>query len=308
MFPSLRHRVLIAVSVVLGALIWLWARGVLQAADGGSGYTIVGAQAGPIVATVVVALLGVPVVALGLFVSTTGHPLSGIFTVAAALAILAGTGGSIDGWLIRHVEADALPAAYTGLIGEVLLWQIGVVIMLTVIARLRSPLRTRYPALAYDDHLGVDVHIRLPQMQAVVAGVASAVIAGFFAYHLIRSTDAGQVMWSLILAFTAGGCLAHLTFPHSNPVGILLSPALVAIAAYTWIMLGTPFHSSDGVLELAFNLRYRVPLPAGLAFALPIHYVAAGTVGTTLGIGLAHAFEASKTPAAPENPAPETSA
>ncbi len=291
MFPTFRHRILILVTALIGALVWLLARPVLVAADGGSGYSLLSAQAGPVLATLVVLLLGLPVLALGLMVSSVGHPLSGMFVVAVALCVLAGAGGPIDGWLFRQADANALPAAYTGLIAETLIWQVGVIIMLTVIGKLRSPLRARYPALAYNDHLGVDIEIRLPQTQAIVAGIITAAISGFIALHLIRSSDTGQIMCSLILAFMIGGCIAHLSFPHSNPVGILLSPAMVAIAAYLWMLFSPAYTTTNDVLQLAYNLQYRSPLPAGLAMALPIHYASAALTGVTLGIGMAQSFD-----------------
>jgi hypothetical protein len=294
---------LILLAVVVGGLLWLLAGPMLQAVDGGSGYTLFSAQSGPIVATLVMALLGLPIVALGLAISASGHPLSGVFAVGTALCFLAGSGGAVDGWLLRAADHDALPQSYGILIGETLIWQLGVVLMLTGIALLRSPLRARWPALAYDDHLGVDIHIRLPQMQAVIAGAMCTVVAGIIAFIFIRSSDTAQVMGSLIFAFTVGGCVAHLAFPHSNPVGIVLSPAILSILAYAWMMVGGHLATTSSVMEMWFALRYRVPLPGGLAMALPIHYISAGIVGCTLGIGLAHAFESPRPEPAPTGPA-----
>ena len=289
MFPRMRQRLLIGAAIVLGALCLLLVRGRLRAADGSPGLTLMeDGIARSLQSVLLIAAAGLPAMALGLVTSATGNPLSGVFAVAAALGVLAWCGGPIDGFLQRSAGRDGLPDAYGLLLVEVLVWQVAVLLMLMLIQHLRSPLRARWPALAFDDHLGVDTHIRLPQLQALGGGLVCAVVSGIVAWICIRSSDSGQVVWSLLIAFMIGGMVGQMSFPHNNPAGILFSPALVAMVAYGAVLLR--YQGSDEVLQAWFNLNLglrnadRIPGPA---LALPIHYVSAGLAGCALGVGWA---------------------
>lgn len=284
MLPSMRQRLILAVAIALGSVALLAILPELRPADGSGGLSLMSAAVGPLRAIALVALACLPVLALGLVASVTGHPLSGIFVVGAALLVLAGVGGPIDPWMWR----SNLPGDYRRLLLEIVIWQAGLVLMLLVIQRLRSPLRTRWPALAFSDHLGIDTHIRFPQAQALGAGLVTAVFAGAGCYLLIRSTEIGQIIGSLLVAFTLGSMIAQMIFPQSNPIGILLSPGLVAALSYGYVLAN--FASTERVLE-AWYLR-RLP---GSALVLPIFYASAGLIGCTLGIGLAQAIMSSET-------------
>lgn len=286
MFPPMRQRLLITGAVVLGALVWVWAGQFLRASDGGSGFSLTTAQSGPIVATAVVAALGIPALVMGLVISAQGHLLSGVFVVAASLCVVAGRGGAIDGWLWHAAEADALPERFSYLITELTVWQAGVVVMLAVIQRLRSPMRSRFPALAFDDHLGVDTTIRFPQLNALASGLVCAVVAGVLCLVLIRDSDGGQVICGLGLSFTIGAMVGQLIFAHTNPVGILFSPAVVAVAAYTWVLM--KYDTTEQVLAA----WYHGQLP-GPALGLPIHYASAAIVACTIGVGWAQVLQGS---------------
>jgi hypothetical protein len=78
-----------------------------------------------------------------------------------------------------------------------------------------------------------------------------------------------------------------LFFPSINPVGVLFSPALVALAVYVYMMMG--FESDRSVLEAWCGQG----LP-GLVLALPIHYISAGVAGCAAGVGLAQGIDAAK--------------
>jgi hypothetical protein len=176
-----------------------------------------------------------------------------------------------------------LPADYRNLIIEMLIWQAMWVVMLVVIEYFRSPLRTHLPALAFTDHLGVDTKIRFPQTQALLAGVVSAVVGGLGCWLFIRSSDPGQVIGAMIVAFTLGGLLGQLLAPQTNPIGILLSPAVVAVASYVWVMY--QYNGNDAVLQAWYTRRFFAP-----ALGLPIYYASAGVAGCALGVGLAQAM------------------
>ena len=284
MLPSIRHRLIIGTAVVMGACCWLLVAGLLTTADGSSGLALTSTRVGWVVAVGLVAVAGIPVMALGLLTSVTGHPVAGIFAVATALAVLAGVGGSTEGWLRRA----AVPGGYGWLIFESLLWQAGMVFMLTLIQRLRSPLRTRWPALAFQDHLGVDTHLWLPTTQALLAGALCAAVSGVACYFLLLNTSSGQVLCGLTIAFMLGGLIAYTAFPQVNLVGILSSPFIVAIGAYLYVLMR--YDDTDSFLRAWFDQS----LP-GLALALPIHYASAGLAGCTLGVGLAENFNDSMT-------------
>lgn len=287
MFPTLRQRLVILLAVVGGAFIWMWAGDYLLAADGGSGFSLTHGGTGPLSASAAVALLGLPTLALGLITAVQGHPLSGVFVVAATLCVVAAQGGPIDGWLWRYADADQLPQRYGLLVLELVIWQAGLVVMLTVIGRLRSPLRTRFAALAFEDHVGHEVKIAWPGRSALIAGLISAVGSGTLCMLLIRDSHGAQVIGGLVLAFVIGAMAAQLIHPQNNPVGILLSPLLVALAAYTWMLLR--YDSTQQVLA-----AWHAGTLPGPALALPIHYASAALAGAAAGIGLAHSFSATQ--------------
>jgi len=283
MFPKIRQRIFIGVAIVIGALAWYPIAGLLRAADGSTGLSLVSARVGLPLAIVWVLLSGLPIFALGLVASVIGNPLSGVFAVSASLCILAGIGGSVDGWFFRA----HLPGDYGLLIVETMIWQTGVVIMLTVIQTLRSPMRARWPALAYDDHLGMDTHVRWPATEAIIAGLICAAVSAGLAYFMLRTSNTSQVVFSLMAAFGIGGMVAHLIFPQTNPVGILLSPCLIAVGTYTYMLFG--YGGTDEILAAWYAQR----LP-GLALGLPIHYISAGVAGCTAGIGISQGLEVAR--------------
>jgi hypothetical protein len=282
MFPSIRQRIVIVLAVVIGGAGWLLVLGLLRAADGSSGISLASSAMGVVGASAMAAVIGLPTLGLGLFVSVLGNPLSGFFAVAAALSVLAGAGGSIDGWMRR----EQLPAAYGGLMIETVIWQMGVAVMLILVGFLRSPLRVRWPALAFQDHLGTDTDIKLPGLKALGAGLVCAIGGVVLGSVLIRNSDTGQVIGSLVVAFGIGGFAAQMIFPQTNPVPVLFAPAVVAAGAYAYVLQRLNGH--EQVLQAVFRGEF-----PGLALALPVHYMSAGLMGCTIGMGVAQSVEAS---------------
>lgn len=294
MLPNMRQRLIIATCAIGGGLIWLLVREPLTAADGASGISLLAARVGPVAAWGIAIGAGIPALVLAVLASTSGNPISGVFAGCAALTILAAYGGSMDGWVRRMQQVDALPGAYGGLIVEMLMWHAGLVAMLGLIQIGRSPLRTRIPALAFEDHLGLDIDMKVPGARSLLPGLVCAIVGGVIALLLLQVTDTAQVVLGLMFAFAVGGMVGHYMFPQSNPVGILFSPAVVAIGAYAYVLLR--FRSPENaVLQAWFDaglpLRQRVP---GLAMALPIHYASAAVAGAALGIGWADGIVAAR--------------
>ena len=292
MFPNLRQRLIIALTVVIGGLFFLAVRYLLTGPGGAEGISLMSARIGPVFAFAVVMAAAVPALGLGVVVSSSGNPLSGIFAAGAALAALAGWGGSIDGWMKMHDDArTALPGAYAGLIFETVLWQLPLVAMLVAIAFWRQPLRRRWPRLVGDHH-GADASWATLDVHAVFAGLVCALVSAFLAFFLLRVADTKQVILGLMIAFTFGGLMGHLLFPQSNPLFVLLSPAIVAIGAYAYVLLR--FDTSTQVLAAAWALTlsatHRLPGPA---LALPIHYASAAVAGAAMGVGWAQVMHRS---------------
>ena len=288
MLPSLRQRLVIAAATVVAAWVWVWASDAMSSLDGGSGFSLTNARVGSIQAALVVAALGIPVLIVGLLTAVQGNMLSGIFVVAAALCVLAGLGGPIDGWLWWAADNDALPGHYGRLIIELLAWQAGLAVVFAIIQTLRQPMRQRMPALAFNDHLGANVRIQFPQANSLAAGLVCSLTAGTLCWFLIRSTAIEQVIASMLLAFGIGGLIGHVMFPRANPLGILiLGPTMVAMATYAWMMVR--YDTSYQVMVAWYGQK----LP-GPALALPIYYASAAVAGSSMGIGFGQSLDAAR--------------
>ncbi len=289
MLPSMRQRLLIALAWAIGIGGWLLVRGPLACADGSSGLSLASARVGMVWALALVVAGSIPAVAVAIVTSASGNPLAGIFAFAASLAVLAGAGGSIEGWMWRVT----LPTAYVSLIVEMLIWEAISIAVLMTIQRCRGSVRRLWPALAAPDHLGESTRIHLPGLQAMGAGIVCALVSGVLACLLLPNGSVGQALGALVVAFTIGGLVGHLVFPHANPIGILVSPGVVAIAGYVYVLIN--FHNSTNVLSAwyAQNAPGVVTMP-GIALVLPIYYASAGLAGAAAGIGIAQGLDSAK--------------
>lgn len=296
MFPPIRQRLLIAVTIVLGAGAFSAVLPYVAQRDGATGLSLLDGDPWRIVvAMVVMAGAGLVAAVPAVAASVTGNPMAGVFGLAGALAAAAARAGPIDGWMFRHAEAQALPREYGWLMAELAVWQLGWIGVLLLIQRLRSPLRTRFPALAFTDHLGMDTQLRFPQAASLLAGLTATVTGGALAYLLLRTSVTGQVEAGLLIAFAVAGLMGQMMFPQNNPIGILLSPAVVGAVGYTWVLLTT--QSTPQVLADWYTGR----LP-NLALALPVHYASAGVAGCALGIGWAQALQSANAPTSGQSP------
>lgn len=295
----MKQRLFIAAAAAIGAACWLLAIRFLAPSDGGSGLTLIHAHTGVITATIITLLLAVPAVLCGLIVSATGNPLAGVFTAAMALLILAAAGGPIDGWLLSITG----PSAYRGLAFEMVLWLIGVTGVMMLIQISRPKLReaglqsNAVKTLFGVDHSGLTAYLNWPTSRGLGAGAVCALVGGVVAMVLIRSSESGQVIGSLLVAFTIGGVCGQMVLPRgSSPVVMLLAPGAVAIAAY--MLVATGYTSHDQLLTAWFA---QTRTGAGfsdrllsLALALPIHYASAGVAGAAMGVGLGQSIQAAQ--------------
>lgn len=128
---------------------------------------------------------------------------------------------------------------------------------------------------------------RLPGAMMMILGLLTAsAMAAWVGFYLIRSTQTGQVMWSLILAFAVGTAATAMIFPGRSSLLLFLSPAVVAMISYATMMMR--FDSSHAVLHAWYALSHYNELPGGLGFVLPIHFASAGMVGCCIGLSVAH--------------------
>ncbi len=291
MFPPARQRVVVIVSVVIGALAWSLCADALSAADGSPGLTLIDTRAGALVGTLMLMLAGIPALLGGLVSSATGTVLSGLFVVGAALAVLGAQGGGMEHW--ARGETMTLGGRYTAMAVEMVLWGAGIGAVTWVFGRLQPVVREWLIPGYTSEAAAPSAPAPDPAspLLAVGAGAVCALVAGIAAFMLIRSPDTGQVFWSLLLAFLFGGLAARMAVPGCSPLPIVVSPAVVGVAAYLWVALSIG-DDRDAFLAALFSTEQNMLALPGIALALPIHYASAGVVGATLGIGWARHFAA----------------
>jgi len=281
----MRQRLTIAGGVALSAALWILSPDVLTPADGSATQSLLFTGSGVALAILVTLLISIPIAAMAAIVSAGGHPLSGLFVAATSLIIYTGMGGSIDSW----IRAADSPASYRTLAIEMILWQIGAMLVLTLSALLRRWLRNRWSWLSHEEFSDHSIRLLSPSPATFLAGLVTAAVGGVATMVLLRSPDTGQVIGALVVAFTAGGLAGQYCFPTMrNPLGMLLAPAVVACIAYLYVSM--QYSSSQDMLAAYFNqatpgTTMKDRLPAA-AMALPIHYISSGLAGTILGIGL----------------------
>ena len=280
MFPPLKHRLVIGIVLVIGALCWLFARGALTAVDGSTGLSLMDGRAGFFPALLIVVVAGIPALIAGLIASSTGNPLSGAFTISFALLPLGALGGSIDGYL-RRAE---LPGGYKPLAFEAVLWLVLLAAALVFIDMARKKVRPSLEKLAVKRHLGVRINMTLPSGKAAMAGLVTAGVGGLLCSFLIQTSDGGQVNCALLMGFCIAAMIGQMSVPQHNPLLILLSPLVVALAAYLYT-LGC-YSNGDAFLDDLYTGAIMK-----LALALPIQYASSGVAGCALGVGLAQTMD-----------------
>ena len=327
MFPPLRQRLLVVVSIVVGGLAWSLSADSLRATDGSAGLTLIDAGLGIPVTAMLFIVPGIPALLLGLVVSVVGTAATGLFVVASALSVLAAFGGGLDHWL--RGPNPPLSTRFLVQVFEMGLWGVGIALVMALYMRTGEMIRQwadgdgpdgvekDIPGRLWSGMIGLGgrrmeetlrgilkdaASSRTSQNvaasvaatstgQAILAGGVSALVAGILAFLLIRSPDTGQIFWSLVVAFLVGGLAGRLAVPGCSPWGIVVSPAVVGVLGYFWALF---LYGNDHEAYLAalFSTEQTLAAVPGIALALPIHYASAGVVGATLGIGWARHFAA----------------
>ncbi len=294
MSQAAKHRLVIAVAVGVGAWVWLVALPCLVAPDGSTGLSLLGASGGAVRAWATALAAAAPSLALALVVAATGHPANGVLCASASLCIAAARGGSIEGWWLRMEPGEG----YLGLIGEVLMWQVILAMLIALIVVLRPKLRLglAWLAVAVPDYDDRDSRLLHPHTWfATLASAAGAALLGWLLIPTgdVATSDTAQVIVGLIISFTLATLIAQLFLSQAGPYGMFFSPAILAIAVYAYVYF--KFDNSAALLSAwqDVTLRTSQRLP-GLAMALPIHYASAGVLGTALGIAWARTLMVSE--------------
>lgn len=283
--------------IIVSTLCLLPALTALTAADGSSGLSLIDARVGVVWACGLLLLAGLPALLLGLYVSSSGNPLSGVFTIGFALMILAGHGGSMNGLIQRQADRPrgepSGGSIFMQLEVEMALWALAWCAVMFLLRRYRlrirrllvpPPLKTRFSSMMpieEDDTPRFVLHVR-PGM----AGLLCAALAFVLCRVLMQTPTSGQVIGSILLSFTVAGLTARLVLPTGNVVYLLLSPLVVGFATYA---IGAVLHGSASADDLI--LRWQRGEITGPMFAMPIHWASAGLIGVSAGIGMAQAID-----------------
>jgi len=282
MLPTLRQRLLLGLSLVIGTIVWLQAVPALRADDLSAGLSIVDASGGPGSAILAVVLAGLPAVVLALACASAGNPASGPFVIAFCLSFVAVTGGPIDGVIRRAHSADALSGLYPRMALELASWAVALFGLMLAMHAARPLLRRVLPGwlVSHDAPAGRwQASLGRPGRAGAIAALVTAASGGLLAMVLIRSADTGQVVGGLVLAFTIAGAMGRMLVNDRRVLGVLLSPCLVGIAGYLWVARSNP----DGSILIA---RYYAGDLSPLGHVLPIYYASAGVLGASLGVGI----------------------
>ncbi len=131
---------------------------------------------------------------------------------------------------------------------------------------------------------------------AFLSGAVVAAVGGAGLTILIRSADPGQVIGSMLVAFTIAGLAAHQMYPTRARLTMLLAPLMLSAAACVWTAMDAT--SVSALLARYYTDYVRAAPPVvplnPLALALPIYYASAGVVGVVLGIGWSQTIHAAR--------------
>jgi len=271
MLPDLQHRLLIVAAIAVGLVPWWLMASPLGGLHGNHAPTILFAAHEPpaVIAMLIVILL--PALFASLVVATLTGPLAGAFSFTASLTLALTAEGDMQAWL----SIAALPSAFTTLAYEAIIWA---VILLTVICLLYVASARMRRVLSRDSSqsmtlIGLHWHSLLALATTVVVGAVGTEL-------LAASASNKQIITSLVIAFTVAGLMAGLMFPKAGALPALIAPMLLAIGAYLYV--AGAFMNEAQILAAIYGRR--VP---GIALALPAFYASAGTLGCTLGLGVA---------------------
>ena len=297
MLPTITQRLMMLAAIIVSTLCMLPVLPMLMPADGSSGLSLLDARVGVVQACVLLFLAGLPALLIGLYISSSGNPMSGVFTIGFSLMILAAQGGSMTGLIWRQAERPATQPSggsiFMQLEVEMALWALAWCLMMFLLRKFRKRIRnklvpdrlqtffSKQVPIEEDDTPRFVLHVR-PGM----AGILCAVIAFVLCKVLMQTPTTGQVIGSILVAFIIAGLAARLILPTGNVVYLLLSPLVVGFATYA---LGAVMHGSASADDLI--LRWQNREITGPMFAMPIHWASAGLIGVSIGVGVAQAID-----------------
>lgn len=270
------QRVWILLTLVVGGFFMHWSVGALMAADGSPGITLTRSSAGWLGGVIWLVLTMVPLILVGLITSARGNPLTGIFAMGLGLCFFASQGGPMDG-VFWHGD---LPRHFGWLIAELVGW-IGLwSVILFLVVGSRDKLRAHLGPWAQQDeyHLGTSVTFAWLDKPGWISAVICAAVMGLIGFMLLRTPDLGQVLWGLAIAGAVGGMMGRGITGSTNVAPVLISPLLLACAAYGFVLV--QYDSSEAVIAAWYANQLH------LAAALPIHFAAAGVSGVAFGLGV----------------------
>jgi hypothetical protein len=272
MDPIIRHRlVLLACIIACCAVLAPFANDFLPA-DRSAGFTLIFAHVGPLHAFIEFAALLVPLTCIALIASVSGTALSGAFVLGVTLCIFAAGFGPANGLLLRaNLPHDYSLLAIESAVLACLALAVGAVLKFAT-----RPLKPRLPWLTrFADE---PPHSEVTTPASTCAAVAITVpIAGLIAYFLAIGDSPKQAIGTLIAAFTLAAGFSCNMIGRRAMLGSLLSPFILAVIAYAFPLLA-PMGSH------AFTRLWFTNELSGLCRILPIYYLAAGAVGTVIGI------------------------
>lgn len=295
MLPTITQRLLMLAAIILGTVCWLPVLPLLTAADGSSGLSLLDARVGVFWGCVALFGAGLPALLAGLYVSSSGNPLSGIFTLGLSLMVLAGYGGSMNGLVWRQAERAWTDASggsiFMQLEIEMMLWVLAWCLMMLLIRKFRPRIRHRLVpgrlTTSFDKTTTEEDTPRFVlQVRPAAAGLACAGLAWVLCRFLMQTHTTGQVIGSILLAFIIASLTARLALPTGNVVYLLMSPLLAGFVSYAFAAVT---HGTASAEELI--MRWQRGEIGGPMYAMPIHWASAGLIGVTIGIGMAQAID-----------------
>ncbi|MBB6430678.1 hypothetical protein [Algisphaera agarilytica] len=289
MLPSQTQRVLMLFAVIIGTVAWWWLGGFLPPSDGLHGWSLFDASTGKAPAVGLLLLTALPALLAASFVAVSGNPISGVFCVALA-GTIAHHGNGFAGVARRAADSGGQSALFPQLAVELIL---GIALLALLLLGLQAARRLwvqRVPLRLRSRHLGEQLDLLKLDQKSLTAGLVTAAIGAVLSAGLLRNEDPQQVAGGLVLAFSLAALIGHAVSPNHRPFASLIAPAVVGIVGYAWA-----WQSLRGTAEndALLGALYGNELP-GLAMGLPLHYLTAGVLGCTIGIGIGQLVEKAK--------------
>lgn len=289
MLPSIRQRIIFIIALIPAIGTWLTVAGVLRSIDQTSGFSLFSSGSGTLQALICLILASVVVLLVASVPTITGTLLSGALAFSCSLCVLAGVGGTIDGWMRR----SQLPADYGYLMIELIMWLGIEILCLAGIQAAASKVKKQYPKIATKP-LFEPFYFSKPRSQTFMMTLLMALVSGLLSAIFIQSTDVGQIIGAVTLSFMIGGAISQSVFTkNQNLLPAVGAPCLVGLVTYTYVLI--QFSAKHQVLAAWYNLDGQVGSIAhlaGPALVLPIYYASAGLAGGVIGLAVGQTLTA----------------